>query len=175
METLDNKLSVCFVSCALIFLFFNIPLHLCLQTLFSMNPQVSNAPQQRKNYRNTFKMTTTTGYKVSSHKTSSTASASASASTSSSSSKPTPTRASDCVDEASDASLFCNQEPLPTPRAAPRPRNSNANSTAAPTPKPRSGKLNYFSFIPGTLSCLFYAFFFCSTFTLLCPLSMENT
>ena len=73
-------------------------------------------------------MTTTTGYKVSSHKTSS----------STSSSKPTPTRASDCVDEASDASLFCNQEPLPTPRAAPRPRNSNA--TAAPTPKPRSGK-----------------------------------
>lgn len=91
-----------------------------------MNPQVSNA--QRK-YKNNFKMTTTTGYKVSSsnktHKTTPT------------------TRASvDCVDEASDASLYCNQEPLPTPRAAPRPRTNNPTTTtgaAAPTPKPRSG------------------------------------
>lgn len=46
------------------------------------------------------------------------------------------TSASDSVDEASDAYLFCGQEPLPTPRAAPRPRTNKP----PPTPKPRSGK-----------------------------------
>ncbi|KAI8114995.1 Protein spire [Lucilia cuprina] len=101
--------------------------HIPSPTLPRLKDRLSNA--QRK-YKNNFKMTTTTGYKVSS---------------SNKTNKSTPTtRASDCVDEASDASLYCNQEPLPTPRAAPRPRTNNptasssASAAAAPTPKPRS-------------------------------------
>lgn len=110
-----------------------------------MNPQVSNAQQQRK-YKNSLKMTTTTGYKVSSVKT-----------------KSTPTRASDCVDEASDASLYCGsgggvsgtqQEPLPTPRAKPRPQHHAPPKSlvSAPTPKPRSGKEYFLSTTTNTYS-----------------------
>lgn len=112
-----------------------------------MHPQVSNAQRKPKNV---LKMTTTTGYKV------------APTTTSVKAPKTTPTTraSSDCVDEASDASLYCSQteaeEPLPTPRAAPRPRTNSHHQQhhqqhhhqqhhphhhVPPTPKPRSGKL----------------------------------